>query len=747
MATANFGHVRTPNMSDKVYKDYCLYSFDTPLHDDGIYVCMRFFFAISKRFLPLYNEKTGATTFLHWRQRKFREEQPTNGATNGNGTNGEAAKAPTRMAIGVEGGFDGDAQIKTEDHYEIVVFPEMKSFSLESVPQEVRQSAEGIISAAAARTVDESATSMWDGEVREISCHSFDLQQLPTDGKTIPPSGWKCERCDLTKNLWLNLTDGTILCGRRFADGSGGNNHALEHYEVVRYPLAVKLGTITPKGGDVYSYAEDDMVLDPNLEQHLAHWGIDINKIEKSDKTMAEMEIEMNSRLWEYRLLEQSDKPLQPVSGPGLTPMVNLGNTCYFNSVLQMLFNIDDFVNVFASRYEEISKVEAPGDAVRDLRFQMAKLGSALLSGAYSRDAKQKETPERGIVPNGVEPHTFKACIASLNHEYASGRQQDAHEFLLFLLQQVEAIAGLDPQPEKAFEFEMRQAIIAQTPDRPRAKFMYTPETVLSIGVAGETPLNKAEVEAFEKRKASGEKIPDEETVRPRYALESLISHITQPQELKGLKFGGQEVVANSVTSITTFPDVLTLHVKKFGLKPDWSPYKMDIEIEVPDQLDVEAIFSDNEVLRDVSAMSFLPEPVVEQSSLDSLIGMGFPREHCIKALYNTASSGRRNLEVAINWLMEHSADADIDSPLPEPVQIVHGRQNSVSNGAKRLRLASVSDDLIEQVVAMGFTPSQAKNALVKNNGSVERAIEYIFSNPDEVRLEDFKYVFFFKSI
>lgn len=32
---------------------------------------------------------------------------------------------------------------------------------------------------------------------------------------------------------------------------------------------------------DVYSYSEDDMVTDPSLSQHLAHWGIDIMKMTK----------------------------------------------------------------------------------------------------------------------------------------------------------------------------------------------------------------------------------------------------------------------------------------------------------------------------------------------------------------------------------------------------------------------------------------------------------------------------------
>ena len=48
------------------------------------------------------------------------------------------------------------------------------------------------------------------------------------------------------------------------------------------YPLAVKLGTISGDGkADVYSYAEDDMVEDPLLKQHLAHFGINMEGMQK----------------------------------------------------------------------------------------------------------------------------------------------------------------------------------------------------------------------------------------------------------------------------------------------------------------------------------------------------------------------------------------------------------------------------------------------------------------------------------
>ena len=63
--------------------------------------------------------------------------------------------------------------------------------------------------------------------------------------------------------------------------GSGGNNHAVDHYDTTKYPLAVKLGTITPGGADVYSYDEDNMVIDPKLAEHLAHFGINMMIMDK----------------------------------------------------------------------------------------------------------------------------------------------------------------------------------------------------------------------------------------------------------------------------------------------------------------------------------------------------------------------------------------------------------------------------------------------------------------------------------
>ena len=59
---------------------------------------------------------------------------------------------------------------------------------------------------------------------------------------------------------------GHLGCGRRNYDGSGGNNHAVDHGKQTGHHLVCKLGTITPEGtAAIYCYGCDDDVTDPQL--------------------------------------------------------------------------------------------------------------------------------------------------------------------------------------------------------------------------------------------------------------------------------------------------------------------------------------------------------------------------------------------------------------------------------------------------------------------------------------------------
>ncbi|KAJ0704077.1 putative ubiquitinyl hydrolase 1 [Helianthus annuus] len=132
--------------------------------------------------------------------------------------------------------------------------------------RKVRLAVDAILIAEGAERKEQIAS--WTADKNQVSQH---LKQIDNSIR-IPPSGWKCAKCDKTENLWLNLTDGMIVCGRKLWDGSGGNNHAVEHYSETHYPLAVKLGTITSdlEGADVFYNLEDDSVTDPLLVEHLA---------------------------------------------------------------------------------------------------------------------------------------------------------------------------------------------------------------------------------------------------------------------------------------------------------------------------------------------------------------------------------------------------------------------------------------------------------------------------------------------
>jgi ubiquitin carboxyl-terminal hydrolase 5/13 len=264
--------IKIPTGSNKVYKDECVFSFDNPETDTGLYVGLKSFVGLGRDHVERHFRKTGEAVYLHIRRVRHEVSSPPQG-------DGPEKKI-TRLAIGIDGGFNPELMAKKfefEDFYNIIILPSFTTLPWPNteLPPIVKSSIEGILEApSASKLVEmEALTGTWDGETRIVSQYANNLPQLD-NGKKIPPSGWQCEKCDKTENLWLNLTDGSVLCGRKFYDGSGGNNHAIEHYNVTGYPLAVKLGTITKEGkGDVFSYKEDDMVENPNLVQHLAHWG------------------------------------------------------------------------------------------------------------------------------------------------------------------------------------------------------------------------------------------------------------------------------------------------------------------------------------------------------------------------------------------------------------------------------------------------------------------------------------------
>uniref|UniRef100_A0A7N8WZ95 Ubiquitin carboxyl-terminal hydrolase n=1 Tax=Mastacembelus armatus TaxID=205130 RepID=A0A7N8WZ95_9TELE len=724
--------IRVPKPGDRVHKDECALSFSSPESEGGLYVCMNTFLGFGSQYVDRQHARTGQRAYLHiTRTRKAKEDDSNSGSGH------PPKKKPTRLAIGIEGGFDVE-QEQYEEDVKVVILPdrqEVMSEDLATMPDVVRErvslSMTGIMAAdSVSHTLQ---VQQWDGEVRQESRHAADLKQLD-NGVKIPPSGWRCEVCDLQENLWMNLTDGKVLCGRRYFDGSGGNNHALQHFQETGYPLAVKLGTITPDGADVYSYEEDDMVLNSKLAEHLTHFGIDMMTMEKTERTMTELEIAVNQRVGEWEVIQESGTTLRPLFGPGLTGMKNLGNSCYLNSVMQVLFTVPDFQSKLV------------------YYFIYTKLGYGLLSGEYSKPAPDPGD-ENGGDQIGIAPRMFKALVGRGHPEFSTNRQQDAQEFLLHFINMVERNCRSGPNPSEAFRFLVEERIVCQQSQK--AKYTQRVDYIVQLPVPMDQATNTEELQEAERRREEGDSSAP--TVRAQIPFTACMAALSEPEILTDFWSSAVQAktTATKTTRFASFPDHLVIQIKKFTFGLDWVPKKLDVSIDVPDTLDLSALRATGqqpgeELLPEVAPPPLMTpdvevkgilgshgneeddslyspllcqsvSPVLDDSTVSQLCEMGFPPEACRKAVYYTGNTG---IDAAMNWIMSHMDDPGVLTAPP-------------ISGPGTTPTESLSEEHLATIVSMGFSRDQATKALRATSNVLDRAVDWIFSHLDDLESMD----------
>uniref|UniRef100_A0A3P8SVG7 Ubiquitin carboxyl-terminal hydrolase n=1 Tax=Amphiprion percula TaxID=161767 RepID=A0A3P8SVG7_AMPPE len=716
--------IRVPKPGDRVHKDECALSFSSPESEGGLFVCMNSFLGFGSQYVDRHHARSGQRAYLHiTRTCKAKEDD------NNSGSGHPPKKKPTRLAIGIEGGFDVDQQQYEED-VKVVILPDRQEVTSEDlgamadvVRERVSLSMAGIMAAdSVSHTLQ---VQQWDGEVRQESRHAADLKQLD-NGVKIPPSGWRCEVCDLQENLWMNLTDGKVLCGRRYFDGSGGNNHALLHFQETGYPLAVKLGTITPDGADVYSYDEDDMVLDSKLPEHLTHFGIDMMTMEKTERTMTELEIAVNQRVGEWEVIQESGTTLRPLFGPGLTGMKNLGNSCYLNSVMQVLFTVPDFQSKYVSNIDKIID-EAPSDPTQDFKTQvkLEKYGlpNMLLFMVFSQGDQI-----------GIAPQMFKALVGRGHPEFSTNRQQDAQEFLLHFINMVERNCRSGSNPSEAFRFLVEERIVCQQSQK--AKYTQRVDYIVQLPVPMDQATNTEELQEAERRREEGDS--SALTVRAQIPFAACMAALSEPEILTDFWSSAVQAktTATKTTRFASFPDHLVIQIKKFTFGLDWVPKKLDVSIDVPDTLDLSTLRATGqqpgeELLPEVAPPPLMtPDvevkaPVLDDSTVSQLCEMGFPLEACRKAVYYTGNTG---IDAAMNWIMGHMDDPDFSAPLVLP---------GCSSGPGTTPTESLSEEHLATIVSMGFSRDQATKALRATSNVLDRAVDWIFSHLDDLESMD----------
>jgi ubiquitin carboxyl-terminal hydrolase 5/13 len=185
-------------------------------------------------------------------------------------------------------------------------------------------------------------------------------------------------------------------------------------------------------------------------------------------------------------------------------------------------------------------------------------------------------------------------------------------------------------------------------------------------------------------------------------------------------------------TKFRTFPRYLMIQLQRYELGPDWVPIKLEVHVNIPEQLDLteyrsagpledENLVPEEEDANSASAPAASNEPEIDEVALSQLMDMGFSINGCKRALVAT---GGNDVAAATGWIFEHSMEPDFNDPLPQT------QQNSENNGN-----GGVDEGVVQSLVEnLGmFNAEQVRVALVECSGSADRAADWLFSNMDDL--------------
>lgn len=204
--------MQPPKTHDKVFREECAFTFDSPLSENGIYTNMKSFYSVAHDLLLYDHQLSGCEFYVHqkWTKSETQKQKEEE----------RKEQKLSKVGIGVEGGAPLDDQEPDYDkQHSIVVIKNLKTFSFDfsaaDIPQIFKDTAWGIVNHDDASRHIEVQQAAWEEEIPKTK-YADSLEQLSDVPKISPdPSTWKCQYCDMTENLWLNLSTGFIGCGRR----------------------------------------------------------------------------------------------------------------------------------------------------------------------------------------------------------------------------------------------------------------------------------------------------------------------------------------------------------------------------------------------------------------------------------------------------------------------------------------------------------------------------------------------------
>ena len=658
-----------------IYKEECTLCFHNSTLENGINLCLQCFNGSCEKNIEknkidhtvLHKNKKNHNIYLNIKKKITQVEQPKS----------EIKK----LALNTEGGIL-DLQITTYD-YKLNCLLCQKKYDIPENLNNLVKSIEEHESAYKKQTLD-----AWELELK-ICGHSKNISKEKICDKINLE---KCNDCDMVGNLWLCIDCGNLGCGRKNYDGTGGNNHGISHYDKTKHPISIKVGTLCgDQNPSCYCYICDDEVNISNAREVVKKFGLDIDNMKKTEKTINEMSLEynLNFKLSENFERNENLKKIDISTRPhGLE---NIGNSCYINSVIQNLIALDK-INIFSIHSNPIAFTHItncqknPSDC---FTCQLIKLVSVLKSNEYKGEDLE------------IRPYMFRYLVGKDHLEFRTQKQQDACEYLIHLFSFIKkAEKELKAEYSSFFDF-----ISVTKFDCPDCECFYEREnrTNLLTLKLGEN-LAKQVVENWDDKVNKPFDI-DFET----FLLQGIIAE----DSVLSCKNCQKKNVFVGKTYIKKFPKYLMFKIDNFTIH-QFQAIKMHFKFLFnPEKIDLTTLDIQSQKLDPTKKLKFeKKEEEFNQEALQNLSSMGFSLNRCKAALIESG----HNIENALNILLTNVNNANYGQPTKKKVS---------SN--------KTFPQVWEMVGSMGLNKNYIEKVCKHfSNKGAEYCINYIFDNPND---------------